>query len=124
MGKKCGASVLCRQALHSVWKDRGDKMDIRLPKDIPWPEMEEYLDSAHAFIMAWELEEQDNIEQMMDGFIQKYLDEGKGRIFIYMLAYITASTIHTVCEAYEVDPIEVLVLTNKARMNTFPGQEQ
>ncbi len=99
-------------------------MDIRLPKDIPWPEMREYLESAHAFIMAWSTDDQDAIQSMMDGFVQDYLDTGKGRLFIYMLAYIAASTITTVCEAYEVDPTEVLVLTNRARMNTFPGQEQ
>jgi len=96
--------------------------DKRLPSDIPWHEMEDYLDSAHAFVMAWAINDEPAIKSMLDGFIQQYLDDGKGRLFMYMLAYITTSTLATVCDVHGTDMIDTLVMTNEARKNTFgPG---
>ena len=95
--------------------------DKRLPSDIPWPEMEDYLETAHALVMAWAIDDGASVEKVLDNFVQDYLDNGQGRLFIYMLVYIITSTLQTVCDVGDMDMIDMLVMTNKARMSTFPG---
>ena len=97
-----------------------------MPSEFSFDEVQEYFETAHAFIMTWAMEDKDARDEIARNFIAKYIDNGDADLMIYALTAICVYTVAAVCKHsdHDLDLIETLQMANLGRLERLRQMEE